>query len=176
MPPSPFFARSLFALHQSGRSAGSRTRQKAREDNTTDTPEQAGPLVLVVDDYQDAREMYAEYLTFSGFRVAEAANGVDAVQQATDLSPDIILMDLSLPGMDGWEATRRIKLHEKTRHIPIIALTGHALPGVSSSAQSAGCDAFIIKPCLPDAVLSEVRRLLKASRTKHDRRRRASHA
>ena len=135
----------------------------------------SGPLVLVVDDYQDAREMYAEYLTFSGFRVAEAANGVDAVQQATDLSPDIILMDLSLPGMDGWEATRRIKLDERTKHIPVIALTGHALPGISTSAKDAGCDAFIIKPCLPDAVVSEVRRLLKAFEKK-SRRRRASHA
>jgi CheY-like chemotaxis protein len=127
------------------------------------TPAERVPLVLVVDDYQDAREMYAEYLTFSGFRVAEAANGVDAVQQATELSPDIILMDISLPGMDGWEATRRIKLDRRTRHIPIIALSGHAAPDSSSSARSAGCDAFIIKPCLPDAVVGEVRRLLNLS-------------
>lgn len=139
------------------------------------SPNDASPLVLVVDDYQDAREMYAEYLTFSGFRVAEAANGVDAVQQATDLDPDIILMDLSLPGMDGWEATRRIKLDERTKHIPIIALTGHALPGVSTSAKDAGCEAFIIKPCLPDAVVSEVRRLLKTYKKKNHRRR-TSHA
>ena len=143
-------------------------------DNTSLAPETARPLVLVVDDYQDAREMYAEYLTFSGFRVAEAADGVEAVQQATDLSPDIILMDLSLPGVDGWEATRRIKLDARTRHIPIIALTGHALPGVSSSAQSAGCDAFIIKPCLPDAVVGEVRRLLKVHQRKNERRRATS--
>lgn len=140
------------------------------DDNAPITPDDAGPLVLVVDDYQDAREMYAEYLMFSGFRVAEAANGVDAVQQATDLSPDIILMDLSLPGMDGWEATRRIKLDERTRHIPVIALTGHALPGVSSSARDAGCDSFIIKPCLPDAVVGEVRRLLKTFQKKNHRR------
>jgi len=144
-------------------------------DKTPKVSDDVGPLVLVVDDYQDAREMYAEYLTFSGFRVAEAANGVDAVQQATTLSPDIILMDLSLPGMDGWEATRRIKLDERTSHIPIIALTGHALPGVSTSAKDAGCDAFIIKPCLPDAVVGEVRRLLKVFQKKHHRRR-TSHA
>jgi two-component system cell cycle response regulator DivK len=140
------------------------------------TADAAGTLVLVVDDYQDAREMYAEYLTFSGFRVAEAANGAEAVKQAIDLSPAIILMDLSLPGMDGWEATRRIKLDARTKHIPIIALTGHALPGVSTSAKDAGCDAFIIKPCLPDAVVSEVRRLLKRFQKKHHRRRRTSHA
>ena len=64
------------------------------------------PLILVVDDYQDAREMYAEYLQFSGFRVAEARNGNEALEQAFALKPDLILMDLSLPGMDGWEATR----------------------------------------------------------------------
>jgi CheY-like chemotaxis protein len=70
--------------------------------------ERAEPaLILVVDDYQDAREMYAEYLQFSGFRVAEARNGNEAVEQAFALKPDLILMDLSLPGMDGWEATRR---------------------------------------------------------------------
>ena len=80
------------------------------------------PLVLVVEDYQDAREMYAAYLQFSGYRVAEATNGLEALEQAAELMPDIILMDLALPKMDGWEATRRLKLDEKTRHIPIVAL------------------------------------------------------
>ena len=80
------------------------------------------PLILVVDDYQDAREMYAEYLQFSGFRVAEAKNGNEAVEQACSLKPDLILMDLSLPGMDGWEATRVLKADDETRHIPIVAL------------------------------------------------------
>jgi CheY-like chemotaxis protein len=88
-----------------------------------------GSLILVVDDYQDAREMYAEYLQYSGFRVAEAKNGNEAVAQARSLKPDLILMDLSLPGMDGWEATRVLKADEETRHIPIVALTGHALAG-----------------------------------------------
>lgn len=132
------------------------------------------PLVLVVDDYQDAREMYAEYLAFSGFRVAEASNGLDAVNQAIELTPDIILMDLSLPGMDGWEATRRIKIDQRTKHIPVIALTGHALPGVSKSATNVGCDGVIIKPCLPDAVVGEIWRILKTFEGK-SRRRGASH-
>lgn len=140
------------------------------------TQDSAAPLVLVVDDYQDAREMYAEYLSFSGFRVAEASNGADAVRQAAELNPDIILMDLSLPGMDGWEATRRIKVDERTKHIPVIALTGHALPGVSKSARVAGCDGVIIKPCLPDEVVAEVRKMLKTFQKKNDRRRRTSHA
>ena len=71
--------------------------------------------------------MYAEYLQFSGFRVAEARNGNEAVTRAFKLQPDLILMDLSLPGMDGWEATRVLKADARTRHIPVVALTGHAL-------------------------------------------------
>ena len=120
------------------------------------------PLILVVDDYQDAREMYAEYLQFSGFRVAEAKNGNEAVEQAFALKPDLILMDLSLPGMDGWEATRRLKADDATRHIPIVALTGHALAGASEGAKRAGCDSFVTKPCLPDDLVVEVRRMLSA--------------
>jgi len=126
--------------------------------------EQSQPLILVVDDYQDAREMYAEYLQFSGFRVAEARNGNEAVEQAFALKPDLILMDLSLPGMDGWEATRRLKADERTSHIPIVALTGHALAGASEGAKKAGCDSFVTKPCLPDDLVVEVRRMLGAAR------------
>ena len=126
--------------------------------------DQKSPLILVVDDYQDAREMYAEYLQYSGFRVAEARNGNEAVDQAFALKPDLILMDLSLPGMDGWEATRRLKAHETTRHIPIVALTGHALAGASDGAKKAGCDSFVTKPCLPDDLVVEVRRMLNTVR------------
>ena len=122
------------------------------------------PLILVVDDYQDAREMYAEYLQFSGFRVAEAKNGNEAVEQALALKPALILMDLSLPGMDGWEATRRLKADESTRHIPIVALTGHALAGASEGAKKAGCDSFVTKPCLPDDLVVEVRRMLNTAK------------
>ena len=123
----------------------------------TTTPK---PLVLVVDDYQDAREMYAEYLSFSGFRVEEASTGAEAIEKAFALRPDVILMDLSLPGMDGWTATRRLKNDERTRGIPVVALTGHALAGASEGARQAGCDAFVTKPCLPDELVVEVRRML----------------
>ncbi len=119
------------------------------------------PLVLVVEDYSDAREMYAAYLQFSGFDVAEATNGVEAIEKAQSLTPDIILMDLALPRMDGWEATRRLKADDRTKHIPIVALTGHALPGHSEGARQAGCDAFVTKPCLPDALVAEIKRLLE---------------
>jgi len=134
------------------------------------------PLVLVVDDFIDAREMYAEYFVFSGFRVVEASNGAEAVQKALELTPQVILMDLSMPGMDGWEATRRLKADRRTKDIPVIALTGHALTGFSESAKLAGCDAFVTKPCLPDALVEEVRRVLGTPKTKRDRRKGASHA
>jgi two-component system cell cycle response regulator DivK len=130
---------------------------------TSDT-EAHQPLVLVVEDYQDAREMYAAYLSFSGYRVAEATNGLEAIEKTIELMPDIILMDLALPRMDGWEATRRLKLDERTRHIPIVALTGHALAGFAEGARQAGCDAFVTKPCLPDALVAEIQRMLEARR------------
>ncbi|NOT44320.1 MAG: response regulator [Acidobacteria bacterium] len=117
-------------------------------------------LILVVDDYQDAREMYAEYLQISGFSVAEARSGDEAIAQAIALRPDLILMDLSLPGMDGWQATRHLKADERTSHIPVVALTGHALERASDDAREAGCDAFVTKPCPPDELVVEVRRLL----------------
>ena len=117
-------------------------------------------LVLVVEDYEDAREMYSAYLQFSGYRVAEAANGIEAIQKTLELLPDIILMDLALPKMDGWEATRRLKTDERTKHIPIVALTGHALAGYAEGARQAGCDAFVTKPCLPDALVEEIQRML----------------
>jgi len=119
-------------------------------------------LVLVVEDYQDAREMYAAYLQFSGYRVAEATNGLEAIEKTLELFPDIILMDLALPKMDGWEATRRLKSDERTKHIPIVALTGHALAGHAEGARQAGCDSFVTKPCLPDALVAEIRRMLGA--------------
>ena len=119
--------------------------------------------MLLVDDYPDAREMYREYLVFSGFDVAEASSGREAIEMANDIQPDIILMDLSLPGMDGWEATRLLKAQPVTENIPVVALTGHALAGHSEDARRAGCDAFITKPCLPDALVEAIRRVLAKS-------------
>jgi CheY-like chemotaxis protein len=119
------------------------------------------PLVLLVDDFADNREMYAQFLEFSGFRVAEAQNGHEALEKAFVLNPDLIVMDLSLPGLDGWEATRRLKADGRTRATPVIALTGHALAGHSKGAMDAGCDAFITKPCLPERLLEEIKSMLK---------------
>ncbi len=123
------------------------------------------PIVLVVDDFADNREMYSEYLTFSGYEVIEAKNGIEAVEAALGRMPDIIIMDLSLPVMDGWEATRRLKADERTRRIPIVALTGHALAGHSKGAKEAGCDSFLAKPCLPDQLVAEIRRMLEGGKS-----------
>jgi two-component system, cell cycle response regulator DivK len=118
------------------------------------------PRVLLVDDYPDAREMYTEYLEFSGFDVVEAGNGQEALQRAVDATPDIILMDLSLPVMDGWEATRRLKEDARTSSIPVVVLTGHALAGMFEGAKRAGCDAFVTKPCLPEDLVKEIQNVL----------------
>lgn len=123
----------------------------------------SGPLVLVVDDYQDAREMYAECLDQSGFRVAQAQSGDEAVAKAIALHPALIVMDLALPGMDGWSATRAIKTDARTSGIPVVALSGHARSDASAAAREAGCDAFLIKPCLPDEVVAIVRQMLGPS-------------
>lgn len=119
------------------------------------------PLILLVDDFPDNREMYALYLEYVGYQVAEAATGHEALALTLELSPDLIVMDLSLPGLDGWEATRRLKGDPRTKGIPVLALTGHALEGYSEGARNAGCDAFITKPCLPEELVVEIRALLE---------------
>ena len=120
------------------------------------------PLVLVVDDVAHGREIFAEYLEFRGFRVATAADGLEALDKAFELLPDIILMDLSLPQLDGWEATKRLKGDDRTRTIPIIALTAHALASAHDKAMAAGCDSVVTKPCVPRDLEAEVRRQLAA--------------
>ena len=123
------------------------------------------PLVLVVDDFADNREMYSEYLSFSGYDVIEARNGKEAIDAANARLPDIIIMDLSLPVMDGWEATRRLKADDRTKKIPVVALTGHALAGHSKGAREAGCDSFLAKPCLPDQLVAEIKRMLESGKS-----------
>ena len=121
-------------------------------------------LILVVDDFEDNRAMYTEYLTHAGYRVAEAADGREAVARTRELLPDVVVMDLSLPVMDGWAATRELKSDPRTRDVPVIALTGHALAGHSHDAKEAGCDEFLAKPCLPATLLQTIRATLAARR------------
>jgi two-component system cell cycle response regulator DivK len=114
------------------------------------------PLILLVEDFEDAREMYRDYLEFSGFRVETAADGHAAIVKARAHRPDLILMDLSLPGVDGWEATRQLKADPDTAHLTIVALSAHALPSDGARARAAGCDGFIAKPCLPPDLVIEM--------------------
>jgi two-component system cell cycle response regulator DivK len=126
-----------------------------------------GLTVLVVDDYEDNRQMYAELLSYVGFQVEEARDGAEAIALARRVIPDLIVMDLSLPVIDGWEATRRLKRDALTRHIPVLALTGHApegLAGHSEGAREAGCDSFLAKPCSPERLLEVVLETLDRAR------------
>jgi CheY-like chemotaxis protein len=127
--------------------------------------------VLLVEDFEDAREMYRDYLVFSGFDVVTADDGREGIEKARSLVPDLILMDLSLPVLDGWEATRRLKADPRTAHIKVIALSAHAMAAEARRAMAAGCDGFISKPCLPQELADEVARLLSSE---FSSRRRAS--
>jgi two-component system cell cycle response regulator DivK len=118
--------------------------------------------ILVVEDFDDAREMYRDYLEFAGFRVETARDGREAIEKARTLRPDLILMDLSLPGIDGWEATRLLKAAPDTKEIIIIALSAHALAAEGERARAAGCDGFIAKPCLPPDLVHEISKYLKS--------------
>lgn len=137
------------------------SRPATRTKNTA-PPGQQHPLVLVVDDYQDAREMLAQYLEYCGYRVVQAADGQAAITRAAELTPSVILMDLSLPVMDGWEATRRLKHDPRTRAIPVVVFSGYAQAGYYELARSAGCDGFVTKPCLPEALVREIKRVMDA--------------
>jgi CheY-like chemotaxis protein len=120
------------------------------------------PLVLIVEDQPDLRQLYAQELAIGGFDVIEAGNGAEAITHTSASSPDVVLMDLSLPVLDGWEATRRLKADERTAHIPVVALTAHDGAGELQRATSAGVDWFVPKPCPPHALITEVRRVLAA--------------
>jgi CheY-like chemotaxis protein len=119
------------------------------------------PLVLLVDDVQDNREMYAEYLAYTGYAVDQASTGQEALDKAFAKSPDVIVMDLSLPGMDGWEATRRLKADKRTAAIPVVVVTGHVLEKQARGAKDAGCDSFLVKPCLPNVLEEEIAKTLR---------------
>lgn len=121
----------------------------------------SAPLILIVEDFEDAREMYREFLEFSGFRVITARDGREALAQARASLPDLTLMDLSLPGIDGWEATRLLKSDPATRHLLIVALSAHALATDGERARVAGCDGFIAKPCLPTDLVAQIGTYLK---------------
>jgi two-component system, cell cycle response regulator DivK len=118
------------------------------------------PLVLIVDDAVDNREGYAEYLQFHGFRTQQAGTGREALLKARQAHPDVVLLDLRLPDLDGAEVTRRLRASWR-RQTPIIALSACVFGSDVANALSSGCTAFLCKPCLPDTVLAEIKRLLR---------------
>jgi CheY-like chemotaxis protein len=131
------------------------------QEGRRDSPEDA--VVLVVDDYQDCREMYAAYLALSGFKVLKARDGHEALDVVRASVPDLILMDLSLPGMDGCEVTRRLKSDPATRDVPVVALTAQSLPSFDV-LRAVGFESMIIKPCLPDSLAARVAVVIAAHR------------
>lgn len=123
------------------------------------------PLILLVEDDPAGRIMYAEWLGHAGFNVEQAHNGLQALERALDLIPDAIVTDLKIPGIDGYELTRRLKGDVRTQGIPIVAVTGYApFAQDPSRADRAGCDAIIPKPCLPEDLERTVRSLIDAAR------------
>ena len=118
------------------------------------------PLVLLVDDFEDIRAMYAEYLTLAGYRVVEASDGRQALARAVELLPNLLVMDLSLPVLDGWATLRELRSDVRTEGIPVIVLTGHARAGYSRRARDAGFASFLTKPCMPAVLWTVVRDVL----------------
>jgi len=116
--------------------------------------------ILLVEDNEDNRIVYATILRHHGYRVVEAFDGAEALAKVETEHPDLILLDISLPHIDGWEVSRRLRSSEPTKGIRIVALTAHAMPGDRERARSEGFDGYLAKPCEPRAVLAEVRRLL----------------
>lgn len=121
---------------------------------------QNGKTVLLVEDNEDNRIVYSTILQHFGYDVTEAYNGEEGIAKARAEKPDLILMDISIPVIDGWEATQVLKRDPETRNIPIIALTAHALASDREKAMEVGCDSYLAKPCEPKAVVSEVEKFI----------------
>ena len=117
--------------------------------------------ILVVEDQEDNRRILRDLLTSAGYEMTEAVNGEEGIALAETSRPDLILMDIQLPGLDGYEATRRIKANLALRAIPIIAVTSYALSGYEVKAREAGCDDYVTKPFSPRALLAKIREQLK---------------
>ena len=119
------------------------------------------PKLLLVEDNEDNRDMLSRRLARKGYEVVCAVNGAEGVALASSASPDLILMDMSLPILDGWEATRQIKASEATRAVPVIALTAHAMAGDREKAVDAGCDDYDTKPVELPRLLQKIESLLE---------------
>jgi two-component system cell cycle response regulator DivK len=116
--------------------------------------------ILVVEDQEDNRQILRDLLGNAGYEMVEAENGEEALAEVAKQKPDLILMDIQLPIMDGYEATRRIKADPKLNAIPVIVVTSYALSGDEGKARDAGCDAYVTKPYSPRALLAKVKEFL----------------
>jgi two-component system, cell cycle response regulator DivK len=116
--------------------------------------------ILVIEDTEDNRRIIGDLLTSVGYEVIEAADGEEGVAMAQSHLPDLILMDIQLPVMDGYEATRRVRAIPELADVPIIAVTSYALSGDDAKARSAGCDGYVAKPFSPRELLAKVREFL----------------
>ena len=119
-----------------------------------------GKHILIVDDYADALDIWSIYLKSSGYRVSTAADGASAIAKARQLLPDLIVLDLELPGISGFEAARALRAAPETADIPLIAATGYSHLRQLDLAREVGFDAVVVKPCDPDYLLSEIERLV----------------
>ena len=120
----------------------------------------AAKTVLIVEDQIEMRAINAMYLHHHGYRVLATDNGVEGVEAARESLPDLILMDISIPGMDGIRATETLKRDPETEGIPVLIITAHPYGSVGKRATEAGCDGYLTKPCDPRRILQEVRRHL----------------
>jgi CheY-like chemotaxis protein len=123
----------------------------------------ASKRILLVDDYPDALEIWGLYLRSLGYEVATADDGLKAVEQAHQLVPDIIVLDLELPGITGFEAAIRLRQAPETSEIPLIAATGYSHSKQLDQARDCGFDSIVVKPCEPAALVAEIERLLEES-------------
>ncbi len=122
-----------------------------------------GNRILVVEDHEDNRRILRDLLTSVGYEIIEAVTGEEGVASAETGHPDLILMDIQLPGIDGYEATRRVRAHPDLRQVPIIAVTSYALSGDDVKAREAGCTDYVPKPFSPRALLAKIRQYLPQS-------------
>lgn len=132
---------------------------RAGDNDLTEDENGASPLVLVVEDFEDNRFMMRRLLEMSGYRVVEAVNGNQAVEAAASERPDIILMDLSLPQLDGLAATRRIREQQGARRVPIVAVSAHDSADFHAEALAAGCNEYVTKPIDFDQLVNLISRL-----------------
>lgn len=149
--------------------AGCRERERTKKrtatprgsaDETSASPD--APHVLVVDDHEDNRALYVEYLEYHGYRVTGASDGADALAKIAKDPPQVVVMDLAMPLVDGWETTARLKSRPQTKDIFVIVLTGHAVREATERARRVGADKVFTKPCLPHDLLAGIRTLLSA--------------